>query len=45
MSGTTLCYPHYTRSDNHLGLIRLIPLPMDWTGLKKIMKKFDLLGI
>jgi hypothetical protein len=24
---------------------RLIPLPMDWTGLEKIMKKFDLLGI
>jgi hypothetical protein len=28
-----------------LGLVRLIPLPMDWTGLKKIVKKIDLLGI
>jgi hypothetical protein len=28
-----------------LGLVRLIPLPMDWTGLEKIVKKFDLLGI
>lgn len=27
------------------GLVRLIPLLMDWIGLEKIEKKFDLLGI
>jgi hypothetical protein len=28
-----------------LGLVRLIPLPMDWIELKKIKKEFDLVGI
>jgi hypothetical protein len=28
-----------------LGLIRLFPIHMDWMGLKKIKKKFDLFGI
>jgi hypothetical protein len=28
-----------------LDLVWLIPLPMDWMRLKKIKKKFDLLGI
>jgi hypothetical protein len=28
-----------------LDLVRLIPLPMDWMGLEKNKKKFDLLGI
>jgi hypothetical protein len=28
----------------YLGLVRLIPLPMDWMRLEKIKKKFDLLG-
>jgi hypothetical protein len=28
-----------------LGLVRLIPLPMDWMGLEKIKKEFDLVGI
>jgi hypothetical protein len=27
------------------GLVRLIPLPMDWMGLEKIKKGFDLVGI
>jgi hypothetical protein len=28
-----------------LGLVRLIPLPMDWMRLEKIKKGFDLVGI
>jgi hypothetical protein len=28
-----------------LGLVRLIPLPMDWMGLEKIKKEFDLVKI
>jgi hypothetical protein len=28
-----------------LGLVRLIPLPMDWMGLEKFKKEFDLVGI
>jgi hypothetical protein len=34
-----------TSTNPCLGLVRLIPLPMDWTGFEKIVKKFDLLGI
>jgi hypothetical protein len=30
---------------SRLGLVRLIPLPMDWMGLEKIKKEFDLIGI
>jgi hypothetical protein len=30
---------------SHLGLVRLIPLPMDWMGLEKNKKGFDLIGI
>jgi hypothetical protein len=29
----------------HLGLVRLFPIHMDWMGLKKIVKKFELFGI
>jgi hypothetical protein len=39
-----LCCPQQ-RQLKHLCLIRLIPLSMDWTKFKKIIKKFDLLGI
>jgi hypothetical protein len=28
-----------------LGLVRLFPIHMDWMGLEKIVKKFDLFGI
>jgi hypothetical protein len=28
-----------------LGLVRLFPIHMDWMGLEKIEKKFDLFGI
>jgi hypothetical protein len=31
--------------ESRLGLVRLIPLLMDWMGLEKIKKKIDLLGI
>jgi hypothetical protein len=27
------------------GLVRLFPIHMDWMGLEKILKKFDLFGI
>jgi hypothetical protein len=27
------------------GLVRLFPIHMDWMGLEKIVKKFDLFGI
>jgi hypothetical protein len=30
---------------NILGLVRLFPIHMDWIGLEKIEKKFDLFGI
>jgi hypothetical protein len=29
----------------NLGLVRLFPIPMNWMGLEKIKKKFDLFGI
>jgi hypothetical protein len=29
----------------NLGLVRLFPIHMDWMGLEKIVKKFDLFGI
>jgi hypothetical protein len=31
--------------ENILGLVRLFPIHMDWMGLEKIEKKFDLFGI
>jgi hypothetical protein len=31
--------------DAALGLVRLFPIHMDWMGLEKILKKFDLFGI
>jgi hypothetical protein len=38
----------YVLHDEQLSIVRpcrLIPLPMDWIGLEKFKKKFDLLGI
>jgi hypothetical protein len=29
----------------YLGLVRLFPIHMDWMGLEKNFKKFDLFGI
>jgi hypothetical protein len=33
------------RSAANLGLVRLFPIHMDWMGLEKFLKKFDLFGI
>ncbi|PWZ45974.1 hypothetical protein Zm00014a_033966 [Zea mays] len=34
-----------TKNTTLLGLVRLFPIHMDWMGLEKIVKKFDLFGI
>nr|ACR35672.1 unknown [Zea mays] len=39
-SNPTQCHLHA-----HLGLVRLFLIHMDWMGLEKIEKKFDLFGI
>jgi hypothetical protein len=37
--------PAWCHCKVHLGLVRLFPIHMDWMGLEKILKKFDLFGI
>jgi hypothetical protein len=34
-----------SRAASLLGLVRLFPIHMDWMGLEKIVKKFELFGI
>jgi hypothetical protein len=43
LGGTTWKDYHY--DPIYLGFVRLFPIHMDWMGLEKILKKFDLFGI
>jgi hypothetical protein len=38
-------FTHSTFVEDAWGLVRLFPIHMDWMGLEKIVKKFDLFGI
>jgi hypothetical protein len=42
---STCARAHSTTGPSSLGLVRLFPIHMDWMGLEKIEKKFNLFGI